>query len=133
MRKKLAVIFALAVVFAAVLVFRPWESQDKDAPRFFDRLPDADLIGKANILELLETMKTTTYHFKIPFREFLTREFILQQSKSFGIDIKEPAFFFANEKDWEVEDFGAMLIVQDSSLVRSGIGRFRKMEIGRAL
>lgn len=127
MRKKLAVIFALAVVFAAVLVFRPWESQDKDAPRFFDRLPDADLIGKANILELLETMKTTTYHFKIPFREFLTREFILQQSKSFGIDIQEPAFFFANEKDWEVEDFGAMLIVKDSSLVRSGIGRLRKM------
>lgn len=127
MRKKLALIFALGVLFAAVLVFRPWEMGSKDAPRFFDRLPDADLIGKADILELSETFKSTTYYFKVPYREFLTREFILQQAKSFGIDVQKPAYFFANEKDWELEDFGAMLLVKDSTIVHAGMARLGKL------
>ncbi len=127
MRKKLALIFALGALFAAVLVFRPWEMEDKNAPRFFDRLPDADLIGKANILELSETIKSTTYYYKIPYREFLTREFILQQAKSFGIDIQKPAYFFANEADWEVDDFGAMVLVKDSAMVRTGMERLSKL------
>lgn len=126
MRKKLAIIFALAVLFAAVLVLRPWESRSQDVPRFFDRLPDADLIGKANILELSEALEVTNYHLKVPFREFLTREFILQQGKSFGIDIQKPAFFFANESEWGVEDFGIMLQVRDSSLVRTGMERLSR-------
>lgn len=126
MRRKLAIIFALAVVFASILVFRPWELGDEDTPRFFDRLPDADLIGKANILELSETIESTTYHYRIPYREFLTREFILQQSKAFGINIQQPAYFFANEIDWKVEDFGAMIMVKDSSLVNSGIQRLSR-------
>lgn len=126
MRRKLAIIFALAVVFAAILVFRPWESSDEDVPRFFDRLPDADLIGKANVLELSETIESTTYHYRIPYREFLTREFILQQSKAFGINIQQPAYFFANEMDWEIDDFGAVVMVKDSSLVRAGIDRLSR-------
>lgn len=127
MRKKLAIIFALAVVFAAVLVYRPWESGSEDQPRFFDRLPDADLIGKTNVLELSESLEQTTYYYRIPFREFLTREFILLQSKSFGIDIQKPAYIFANESEWNVADMGAMFMVKDSSLVRSGINRLSKL------
>lgn len=126
MRQKLAIIFALAVLFAAALVFRPWDYDSEDVPRFFDRLPDADLIGKANVLELSESLEQTTYHFRVPFREFLTREFILLQSKSFGIDIQKPAYFFANETNWNVEDFGAMFLVKDSSIIRDGIRRLSK-------
>ncbi|GAB5417425.1 MAG: hypothetical protein Crog4KO_30070 [Crocinitomicaceae bacterium] len=126
MRRKLAIIFALAVIFAAVLVYRPWEFGSENEPRFFDRLPDADLIGKTNVLELSESLEQTTYYYRIPFREFLTREFILQQSKSFGIDIQKPAYIFANESDWDVDDMGAMFMVKDSSLVRLGIDRLSK-------
>lgn len=123
MRRKLAIIFALAAVFAAVLVFRPWESNTEDTPRFFDRLPDADLIGKTHVLELSESLEQTTYNYRIPFREFLTREFILQQSKFFGIDIQKPAYIFANESEWRLSDLGVMLMVKDSASVRSGIQR----------
>lgn len=126
MRKKLAIIFALAVLLAVALVFRPWESEPKDEPRFFDRLPDADLIGKANILDLSESMEQTTYYYRIPFREFLTREFILLQAKSFGIDVQKPVYFFANENEWQLDDFGAMFLVKDSSLVKSGIERLSR-------
>jgi hypothetical protein len=126
MRRKLALIFALAVVFAAVLVFRPWESSNQDIPRFFDRLPDADLIGKANVLALSESLEQSTYYYRIPFREFLTREFILLQAKSFGVDVQKPAYFFANESEWQLEDAGAMLIVKDSSLIRPGIQRLSR-------
>ncbi len=126
MRRKLAIIFALAVIFAAVLVYRPWEFGSESEPRFFDRLPDADLIGKTNVLELSESLEQTTYYYRIPFREFLTREFILLQSKSFGIDIQKPAYIFANESEWDVDDMGVMFMVKDSSLVRLGIDRLSK-------
>ncbi|MCR9170944.1 MAG: hypothetical protein NXI10_00515 [bacterium] len=123
MRKKLAIIFALALLFAAVLIVRPWESVGKDMPRFFDRLPDADIIGKTDLLKLSESLEQTTYHYRIPFREFLTREFILLQSKSFGVDVQKPVYFFANESDWELRDYGAMFHVKDSSLITKGIKR----------
>ena len=123
MRKKLAIIFALALLFAAVLVIRPWESEKADEPRFFDRLPDADIIGKTDLLALTESLEQTTYHFRIPFREFLTREFVLLQSKSFGIDVQKPVYFFANETEWNLNDFGAMFHVKDSSLITKGINR----------
>lgn len=123
MRKQLAIIFGFAVLFAAVLILRPWESDEKEGPRFFDRLPDADVIGKTDLLQLTESMEQTTYYYRIPFREFLTREFVLLQSKSFGLDVQKPVYFFANESDWELQDFGAMFHVKDSSLIRKGIKR----------
>ncbi|XOV65967.1 MAG: hypothetical protein ACFHU9_10050 [Fluviicola sp.] len=123
MRKKLAIIFALAAVFAALLIIRPWESEKEDIPRFFDRLPDADIIGKTNLLELTESLEQTTYHFRIPFREFLTREFVLLQSKSFGVDVQKPVYFFATQNEWNVDDFGAMFQVRDSSLINKGVTR----------
>jgi len=126
MRKKLAIIFALAVLLAVALVFRPWQSPPDEPPRFLDRLPDADVIGKANILDLSESLEQTTYYYRVPFREFLTREFILLQAKSFGVDVQKPVYFFANQKEWNLEDLGAMFLVKDSSLVRSGINRMSR-------
>lgn len=123
MRKKIAVIVALTGVFVALLFFRPWEDKAPVEPRFFDRLPDADIIGKSNILDLSRTLSSSLYHYKVPFREFLSPEFILGQGKGFGIDVQKPAFFFANEKDWQIESFGAMFIISDSSAVRSGMER----------
>jgi len=121
MRKKIAVIVTLTLVFVALLFFRPWEDKAPKEPRFFDRLPDADIIGKSDILDLSRTLSSSLYHYKVPFREFLSPEFILGQGKGFGIDVQKPAFFFANESDWQIESFGAMFMITDSSSVRAGI------------
>lgn len=127
MRRKLALIFALAVLFAAILILKPWQMGNEGEPRFFDRLPDADLIGKANVLDLSSTMSSATYHYKVPFREFLTREFLLQQAKGLGIELQKPAYFFANETDWKVNDFGIMFLIKDSTLMRPGLERLNKL------
>lgn len=127
MRKKIAVIVALTGVFVALLLIRPWENESAKEPRFFDRLPDADIIGKSNILDLSRTLSSSMYHYRVPFREFLSPEFILGQGKGFGIDVQKPVFFFANEKDWMIESFGAMFMISDSSAVRSGIDRLDKL------
>lgn len=123
MRKKIAVIVALVGVFVALILYRPWESEAVKEPRFIDRLPDADIIGKSNVLDLTRALSSSTYHYKIPFREFLTPEFMLGQGKGFGIDLQKPAFFFANEKDWMIDSFGAMFMISDSSAVHAGIHR----------
>jgi hypothetical protein len=127
MRKNIAIIVALAVGLAVLLIYRPWESETVKGPRFFDRLPDADIIGKTNVLELSRALSSSTYHYKVPFREFLKHEFILGQGKRLGIDIQKPAFFFANETDWMINDIGAMFMVSDSSKVREGLDQIDQL------
>lgn len=126
MYRKLTIIFILAGVLAVLLYLRPWQDRNKKPPRFFDRLPEADIIGKSKILDLSRSLSVTLYHYKIPLREFLSQEFILGQGKSFGLDLQKPVFFFINQDDWEYKDFGAMIIIKDSSKVRSGIEKLRQ-------
>jgi hypothetical protein len=121
MRKKNSVILTLSVVFVTLLFFQRWKEIPLERTRFFDRLPEADVIGTANVLALSRSLSSSTYHFKVPFREFLTPEFILGQGKSFGVDFQQPAYIFANENDWMVQSLGAMFVISDSSAVRSGI------------
>ena len=83
MRKKNSVILTLSVVFVTLLFFQRWKEIPLERTRFFDRLPEADVIGTANVLALSRSLSSSTYHFKVPFREFLTPEFILGQGKSF--------------------------------------------------
>ena len=52
MYRQLSFIFLLAGALTALLVFRPWEAFKEKPPRFYDRLPDADIIGKCSILDL---------------------------------------------------------------------------------
>ena len=121
MWKKNLAITVIAVSFITLLFLQPWGDKNTEQTRFFDRLPDADIIGTTNLLALSRSLSSATYHFKIPFREFLTPEFILSQGKSFGIDFQEPAYLFANEDNWRIDSFGAMFVISDSSAVRSGI------------
>lgn len=127
MRKKIAILVAFVGVFVALLFFRPWESEPERGPRFIDRLPDADVIGKSNILDLTRALSSSMYHYRIPFREFLSPEFILGQGKGFGIDFQESAFFFADEEDWEIQSFGILFKISDSSSVHAGINRLNKI------
>jgi len=127
MQKKLSIIFTLAGILVVLLYFKPWRSTEIAQPRFFDRLPDADIIGKSNVLDLARSLTGTMYHYRLPFREFLTHEFILSQGKNFGLDLQKPVFFFMNEKEWEINDLGAMFIVADSSNLRIGIEKLGQL------
>lgn len=127
MRKKIAILVAFIGIFMSLLIFRPWEPEPERGPRFIDRLPDADVIGKSNVLDLTRALSSSMYYYRIPFREFLSPEFILSQGKAFGIDFQESAFFFADEKDWEIQSFGILFKISDSSSVHTGINRLENL------
>jgi hypothetical protein len=128
MFRNLGLIFLLAAALVVLLIFKPWDSFKKDPPRFLDRLPHADLVGKSNVLDLSRSLSATLYHYKIPFREFLSQEFILGQGKSFGLDLQSPVYFFGNEQDWMLRDFGALVMVTDSSKINIGVEKIRKLQ-----
>ena len=119
-------IIALCLGLVALLYFKPWRT-DLDSPRFVDRLPLAEVIGKTNILELAEDLVPAIYSNQIAFREFLSPEFILSQGKMNGLNLQEPVYFFGDEAKGEIADWGVMIPVNDSSKILPGIRRFEKM------
>ncbi len=125
MAKKFGLIVLLAILFILVLIFKPWRTEEKLPPRFFDRLPEADIIGKTNVLDLSRSLQGTMYYYKTPMREFLSHEFILSQSKTYGLDLQKPAFFFLNQTDWALQDIGVMCFVSDSSKLRLGLEKIK--------
>lgn len=127
MYRKLGAIFLLSIGLAAILIFQPWKRFRVEPPRFYDRLPEADIIGKSSILDLSRALSSTMYYYKIPGREFLTYDFILSQGKTFGVDIQNPVFFFMDEEDWEIVDFGILSMVSDSSKIHLGIEKLYQL------
>lgn len=101
----------------------------KDAPpRIYDRLPNAEIIGKSDVLDLSRSLSGAMYYFKAPFREFVSQEFILGQGKSYGIDVQKPVYFFGNrKKDKEGEEWGIIANVIDSSKILAGLKNLEKV------
>lgn len=126
MYRKLFLIFVLAATLAVVLVLKPWKVLEATPPRIHDRLPEADLIGISNVLELSGSMSKTMFYYKLPFRDFLSPGFILSQGKNYGLDVQSPVYVFANEKETLISDWGIILSVRDSSKVREGINHLQK-------
>ena len=127
MARKLGTIFLLSLGLALLLILQPWKRFQVEPPRFFDRLPEADIIGKSSILDLSRTLSSTMYYYKIPGREFLTYDFILSQGKSFGLDIQKPVFFFMDQENWEIQDIGFLSMVSDSSKIKFGIEKLSQL------
>lgn len=125
MAGRFGLIALLAIAFTLLLIFKPWRANEEIPPRFFDRLPEADIIGKTNILDLSRSLQGTMYYYKTPMREFLSHEFILSQSKTYGLDLQKPAFFFINQDRWDIRDLGIMCMVTDSSKLRNGLDKIR--------
>jgi hypothetical protein len=119
-RKILTIIF-LAVSLGLSLYLRPYFFKKPPPPRIVDRLPDADFLGKANLLELARETSSMMYYHKIPFRDFTSYEFILGQSKMYGLNLQKPVYIFGNERG----DWGALLHVTDSSKMSQGIDRIK--------
>ena len=126
MYRNLLIIFILAGLLAGLLIWKPWLGRDDPAPRIYDRLPEADVIGVSNILELSASLSETLFYYKIPFRDLMSPDFILSQGKNYGLDVQSQVFFFANEENNTPDDWGIMVSVRDSSKVRKGIEHLQK-------
>lgn len=126
MFRNLFFISVLAAALAVVLYFKPWISEDSLPPRVLDRLPEADIIGQTDILDLSRSLSKTMFYYKIPFRDFLSPDFLLSQGKNYGLNFQEPVYFFANEKDKELNDWGAIAHLRDSSKIQAGIIYLKK-------
>lgn len=120
MYKKLGLLLIVVVGLTALFTYL-WIPEKVEPTRFVDRLPDADIIGKADILELATEIMPTLYYYQIPVREFISPDFILSQGKSYGIDFQKPLYFFGTEDEDKIKDWGALIPVDDSSKVLDGI------------
>jgi hypothetical protein len=88
-----------------------------------DRLPEADFVGRAFLLDVARETSGLLFYNKVPFRDLFSHEFILSQSKTYGLNLQSPLYFFANEQG----DWGALIEVSDSSKILQGIERLRKL------
>lgn len=122
MFKKFTLIIILSVALGAFLYLRPYLFGKAEIPRMEDRLPDADFMGRAYLLDVARETSGMLYYHKIPFRDFFSYEFILSQGKMYGLNLQNPMYFFANESG----DWGALIEVSDSSKIFLGIERLRK-------
>jgi hypothetical protein len=66
------------------------------------------------------------YYYKLPMRDLISPGFILSQGKTYGLDVQAPVFFFMNEQENEIDDWGVMMSVRDSSKVRQGLEHLQK-------
>jgi hypothetical protein len=124
MFKKISLIFFLAVLLAGFLFVRHFWSGNNKEPLLVDRLPSADFLIRANILDVARETSGMLHHNKIPFRDFFSQEFLLGQAKSYGLNLQRPVYIFAQESG----NWGALVHVTDSSKVMTGLMRISKLK-----
>ena len=113
MIRKTLTIVILAAALGAFLYLRPFLFQKPTSPRIVDRIPTADFIGKANVLDLARETSGMMFYHKIPFRDFTSYEFLLGQGKMYGLNLQKQVYLFGNESG----DWGFLLEVSDSSKI----------------
>jgi hypothetical protein len=123
MFKKITLIIILSVALGAFLVLRPYIFKKTETPAIVDRLPDADFMGRAFILDVARETSGMLFYHKIPYRDLFSYEFILSQGKMYGLNFQNPVYLFANENG----NWGAMIEVTDSSKIAQGIERIQKL------
>jgi hypothetical protein len=119
--KKVLTIILLSISLGAFLYLRPYLFKKEVPARIIDRLPNADFLGRVNVLELARETSGMMYYNKIPFRDFTSYEFILGQSKMYGLNLQKPVYLFGNEAG----DWGAIIQVSDSAKMSQGIERIK--------
>ncbi len=121
MAKKVLTIILLSISLGAFLYLRPYLFKKEIPARIIDRLPNADFLGRLNVLELARETSGMMYYNKIPYRDFTSYEFILGQSKMYGLNLQKPVYLFGNEAG----DWGAIIQVSDSAKMSQGIERIK--------
>ena len=100
---------------------RDYFMRRSEQPRLIDRMPEGDFLMRLNVLEVARETSGMMYANKVPYRDFISQEFLLGQAKSYGINFQRPVYVFANENS----EWGAMVYVSDSSKIFTGITRLR--------
>lgn len=122
MYRKFLTLVLIAGSLGLILFVKSFLFEQPKAPRLIDRLPTADFLAKANILELAKETNSLLQYNKLSMRDFTTYEFLLGQGKQYGIDLETNMYLFANENG----NWGALLRLTDSSKVQIGIERLSK-------
>ncbi len=123
MLKKVSLIVFLSLLLAGFLVARHFWLSQSGEPTLIERLPEGDFLVRMNVLDLAQETSGLLHFNKVEFRDFASKEFLLGQAKSYGLDMQRPAYGFANENG----DWGALIHVTDSSEIGAGILRLRKV------
>ncbi|MBI1836031.1 MAG: hypothetical protein HYR91_02075 [Flavobacteriia bacterium] len=120
--RKTTFLIILATVLASILFLRPYFNGYYEKPSFEDRLPQADFLGRCQLLDVAKETSDMLFYHKIPFRDLFSYEFLLGQGKSYGLNLQKPIFLFANENG----NWGVIIHVTDSSKIFQGIQRLSK-------
>lgn len=119
---KIMLIAMLCAALALFLYIRPKLFAPEPPPRLIDRLAEAEWIGRFRLLDAARETNSMMFKNKIPFREFMTYDFLLSQAKSFGMDVQSPGYVISNGKD----EWGAYVSLLDSSRIQNGFLRLKQ-------
>jgi hypothetical protein len=120
-RKGLFIVFLISIL-VGFFYLKPILFKKDPEPLLIDRIPTGDFLGKINLLEVARESYNFLYYNKIPFRDFLSYEFILAQGKSYGLNLQKSSYFFTNEGG----EWGGLVSLSDSSKIISGINRLKQ-------
>jgi hypothetical protein len=121
MAKKVFFIFLLALSLGAFLVLKPLFSKKPEAPTILDRLPDEEFIGRLNLIDFARESEKITEKNQVGVKDFLAHDFLLSQSKNYGIDLRKYSYVFGNSKG----ESGLIVELTDSSKIIAGINRLK--------
>lgn len=112
----------LCAALALFLYIRPRLFAPPPPAGMLDRLPESEIIGRYDLLDIARETNSLMFKNKVPFREYMTYDFLLGQAKGIGIDIQSTAYFFSNGKD----EWGTFVTVIDSSKIQNGLNRLEQ-------
>lgn len=119
---KVVLIALLCAALALFLYIRPRLFAPDPPPGLLDRLPESEIVGRYNLLDIAKETNSLMFKNKVPFREYLTYDFLLSQAKGIGIDIQSTGYFFSNGKD----EWGTFVSVIDSAKIQNGFNRLEQ-------
>ncbi len=111
MYRKISIIVLLALLLILILYIKPFSKPEKAKFKIELILPEADVVGTIQVLDLLKETSDLLAFNDIKSRQFLTYEFILSMAKKYGIDLQSNIYLFANDRG----DFGFVIPLLKSS------------------
>ena len=82
MYKKISIIVLLALLLALLLYIKPFKEKENQEFKIERILPEADMVGKILVLDLLKETTDLLIFNNVQARQFLTYEFILSMAIS---------------------------------------------------
>ena len=119
MYKKISLIVLLAVLLILLLYIKPFKEPEKPNFKIELILPEADIVGAIQVLDLLKETSELLVFNDVKSRQFLTYEFTLSMAKKYGIDLQSNIYLFANDRG----DFGFVIPLLKSSKLENVFDR----------